>query len=364
MRNKIFTTLGITTAFVMIAVGAFGATQATRPSAAIASTSTQITTAQNNLANCRLLAAHSSGSQRDRANACVLDQTRILLLLSPTPTPSLTATPTPSTTHPGTSSPPSTSPPTATPSTSPSITPTPTTSPVKVWPNASNTGVPAGTTLIHTSGRTITVPGTEINGEDIDGCLIIGADNVTVRNTRIRCAGWPIDTRLRKGVLIEDVEVDCLNTPGTGIAGNFTARRVNAHSCENGVSADGQDVMDFFFIHDLFEQQVPEIGHTDGVQVFVGAGAPITITNSWIENLTPDATSAIIADDHFDQLTISGNRLIANAFFPLRCPTSGSNNTITNNIISGSILNPPVQWVFCTDEQTVLGNVDGNGQPL
>jgi hypothetical protein len=224
--------------------------------------------------------------------------------------------------------------------------------------------VPAGTTLIHTSGRTITVAGTVINGEDIDGCLTIGADNVTVRNSRIRCSTEPINARTRSGVLIEDVEADCLFSPGTGMVGNFTARRVNIHGCENGMSLDGQNLVERSYIHDLYEQMIPEIGHTDGIQVFIGAGPPITIIGNWIENMTPDGTSAIIADDRFDLLTISGNWLHANAYFPLRCPTSGMNNTITDNVIWGSILHPPVQWTECTDERWVSGNVDDNGQPL
>lgn len=349
MKNRIITTVAVVGALILVAVGAY-ASPSTRP--AFASVDTQRVTAQNNLDNCRLLAAHSNGSQRDRANTCIQDQTRILVLLSPTPTPSRTATPT--------------IPPTTAPATSPPIvtTPPPTSPPPPVRPDASNTGVPAGMTLIHTSGRTITVPGTVINGEDIDGCLTIAADSVTIRNSRIRCSTEPINARTRAGVLIEDVEADCLFSPGTGMVGNFTARRVNIHGCENGMSLDGRNLVERSYIHDLYEQMIPEIGHTDGIQVFIGAGSPITIIGNWIENMTPDGTSAIIADDRFDLLTISGNWLHANAYFPLRCPTSGMNNTITDNIIWGSILHPPVQWTECTDERWVSGNVDNNGQPL
>lgn len=357
MKNKILTTLAVLAALGLIAGGALAAPS--RPTTAFASTSTQITTAQNNLDNCRLLAGNSVGSQRDRANACVLDQTRILALLSPPttrpPTTSPSASHSPTTSPTGSSS--------TTPTPPPTTTPPPTSLPPTGWPNASNTGVPAGTTLIHTSGRTITVAGTEVNGEDIDGCLTIKADNVTVRNSRIRCTGEPIAARVRTGVLIQDVEADCMNNPGSGMVGNFTAYRVNIHGCENGMSIDGRNIVKDSWIHDLFERLVP-VGHTDGIQVFVGAEGPMLIQHNWIENLTPDATSAIIASDHFDLLAITDNRLIATAYFVLRCPTSGSTNTIMNNVISGSILKPPVQWIYCSDEANVSGNVDGNGQPL
>jgi hypothetical protein len=207
------------------------------------------------------------------------------------------------------------------------------------------------------------VAGTEVNGEDIDGCLTIKADNVTVRNSRIRCDSEPIAARVRTGVLIQDVEADCMNNPGSGVVGNFTAYRVNIHGCENGMSIDGHNIVKDSWIHDLFERISP-VGHTDGIQVFVGAEGPMLIQHNWIENLTPDATSAIIASDHFDLLAITNNRLIANAYYVLRCPTSGSTNTIMDNVISGSILKPPVQWLYCSNEANVSGNVDGNGQPL
>lgn len=287
-------------------------------SPANASVSTQLQTAQDTLANCRLLSNNSTTAQRIRAQECITDQLRIIQLLGGSATPTPTATPT---------------------------------QPPSGWPDATNTGVPAGTVLRSTNGRTITVAGTVVNGEDITGCLTINADNVTVRNTRIRCGGSPIRALQRTGILIEDVEVDCLNTDGTGIAGNFTARRVNAHACENGASLDGRNLVEDSYIHHLFERANP-LGHTDGLQIPF-SGDDIVIRGNWIENRTPNATSAIIADKPgTDRLTVDHNRLIGGGFV-LRCPNPGVDNVITNNAISRGGYD---HWIYCTDESVVSGN--------
>lgn len=320
-------------------------------SPASASVDTQAQTARDTLANCQLLAAHSTGTQRQRARDCVTDQLAILRLLGgPTPTPTqLPPSPTPGSTPAPTTPAPTLVPTTPAPTTvGPPPPPPPTTAPPTGWPSASNTGVPAGTTLRATTGRTII---TSISGEDVAGCITIGADNVTIRNSRIRCATEPVNARGRSGVLVEDVEVDCGGNPGTGLVGNLTARRVNAHGCENGASLDGKDLIEDSYIHDLYETSNP-LGHTDGIQIWSGAD-DIVIRHNWIENKTPNATSAIIGDDTgMDRITIDGNRLIGGGYV-LRCPQGGVGNVITNNTISGGGYGP---WVYCEDEAVVSGN--------
>jgi hypothetical protein len=156
---------------------------------------------------------------------------------------------------------------------------------------------------------------------------------------------------VRTGVVIQDSELDCLNTPGTGASGNFAALRLNVHGCENGFSLDGRNDIEDSYVHDLYERSNP-LGHTDGIQVYVGAGSPITIRHNWIENKTPNSTSAIIASSTFDGLTIDGNRLIGGGY-TLRCPTGGAGNVIINNVISGGYYG---DWVYCEDESVVSGN--------
>jgi hypothetical protein len=53
------------------------------------------------------------------------------------------------------------------------------------FPDATNTGVPAGTTLTPSGSITASTNGQTISGKDITGQLVIAASNVTVQNSRI-----------------------------------------------------------------------------------------------------------------------------------------------------------------------------------
>ncbi|SDL83304.1 hypothetical protein, partial [Tessaracoccus oleiagri] len=53
------------------------------------------------------------------------------------------------------------------------------------FPNATNTGVPAGTVLRRSGSIVVTTPGTVIDGLDVDGSIDVQANNVTIRNSRV-----------------------------------------------------------------------------------------------------------------------------------------------------------------------------------
>lgn len=184
-------------------------------------------------------------------------------LPSPIPTPSLSPAPNP-TTSPTPTPAPTTAP---TPSPSPSPSPTP---PPAGWPGPANTGVPTGTVLAPSGSISVTVDGTVINALDVTGYIYINANNVTVKNTRIRdgslsYAGYQV--RVESGhtsVLIEDTEIDGLmktsaNNPndGDGISGRgFTALRDNIHGSPVGIGvgdATSQVLVQDTWIHDLYQ---------------------------------------------------------------------------------------------------------------
>jgi hypothetical protein len=59
------------------------------------------------------------------------------------------------------------------------------------WPNCSNTGTAAGSSLVHRSGNlTITRNGTVIDHVELNGSLDIHANNVTVENSVIYSSNW------------------------------------------------------------------------------------------------------------------------------------------------------------------------------
>jgi hypothetical protein len=106
------------------------------------------------------------------------------------------------------------------------------------FPGAASTGVPAGVKLTVTGQLTVTTPGAVIDAKDIRGCLDNQADRVTVKRSRIRCAG---DYVVRTadgvtGVVLSDVEIDGTGSPATtaiGVAG-YTLRRADVHGVGDG----------------------------------------------------------------------------------------------------------------------------------
>jgi hypothetical protein len=114
------------------------------------------------------------------------------------------------------------------------------------FPNASNTGVPAGTSLAPSGSVTISTAGAVLDAKLITGCIQVRANNVTIKRTRVlvtaECAhGMAIDTGDHNeytGTLIEDTEIDGRNLGSDGAAigyAGFTALRVNIHNLGDGL---------------------------------------------------------------------------------------------------------------------------------
>ena len=110
------------------------------------------------------------------------------------------------------------------------------------FPGATTTGVPEGTTLTPVNGRlVITKAGSIVDGKDINGCVEVKANDVTIKRSRIRCTGYYTVRQYAEysGLVIEDSEIDGLrSTKSVGVAfGRYTLRRVDIHGVEDGVQA-------------------------------------------------------------------------------------------------------------------------------
>lgn len=94
------------------------------------------------------------------------------------------------------------------------------------WPNADNTGVPAGTALTpYTGPATITTPGTVVDAKQIRGDLEIRAANVTVSRSSIT---GNVTVGSGGGLTISDTDIDAGDREGTGLESqNYTAVRVH-----------------------------------------------------------------------------------------------------------------------------------------
>ena len=180
----------------------------------------------------------------------------------------------------------------------PSPTPTPTPTPTSGgMPDASNTGVPAGTSLrVHAGDMYITTPGTVIDGLDIHGTVSVRADDVVIKNSRIRGHEATYNTPLvsmNKGntnLLIQDTEIapDTASPYLYGIMGwEFTLQRVNIHNVVDSAHIYGPNVtINSSWLHDnVHFENDPNFGgtptHDDGIQIQEGNN--IRITGSRIE---------------------------------------------------------------------------------
>lgn len=205
----------------------------------------------------------------------------------------------PPTTAPPSSAPPTTTPPTTTPTTTP-----PTTAPPAGYPNASNTGVPAGTTLTNYPGPwTITTANTALSGLNFTGSnrLVIRAPGVTIKNSKFTNNvdnGFLVsmdDSYPTASLTISDSEFvgaganmdyDQMAIRGSG----WSLLRVNAHNLENIGGDDGNNTIKDSYFHN-WPTDNPNCDHLDGLQS-LGSVDNVTIQHN---SLIMDATSCIAA---------------------------------------------------------------------
>lgn len=186
------------------------------------------------------------------------------------------------------------------------------------WPNASNTGVPAGTVLTAYTGPTnITVAGTVIQNKTITQGLLIkaGAHNVTFRNCRFKASVyWMIlSEEGATNLLIEDCEFDG-NTGASGDCAvngaNYTMRRCNIHHTVDGLKGMDNVLIEDCYIHDLdIEGADP---HNDGFQSLGSNGLTIRHNTIIVKN---GATSCIILSTGSSGSGGMRNILIENNYF-------------------------------------------------
>jgi len=183
------------------------------------------------------------------------------------------------------------------------------------FPDATTTGVPAGTTLTPSGSLDVKSAGTVLEGLDIDGCVDVHADNVTIRASRISCARPTTAVRLMdgySGLRLEDVEID-----GNGIVSaavgftDYTLVRVNIHGVVDGPRMGSRTVLVDSYVHGLVRT---DDSHNDAVQVTGGSG--VSILHNTLDAYDPatgDLFNAAImvgtGKDSVADLLIEGNYL-------------------------------------------------------
>jgi len=221
------------------------------------------------------------------------------------------------------------------------------------YPDATCTGVPAGTALTAVSGDlTVTADNSTVSGKNVSGCIEVMAVGVTVKNSKAKCIETANSSRARDPanapLTIEDSEVDCGNRLGSTAIGdrNINVYRVNIHGCENGFDMDSNSIIQDSYIHDLYNSATGD-PHTDGLQS--GVGSNLTINHNTFYGFDTgckypndgscNGTSAInifnAASGPAVHDTTVSNNLLAGGAYTLYCPkVSTSNFHITNNHFS------------------------------
>lgn len=142
-----------------------------------------------------------------------------------------------------------------------------TSSPLNSKPGVNNTG--ATQPLASSDGFKITDDKVVVENLDVDGCITVEANNVTIRNVRIDCSGlYGINiVNGYTGTLIEDVEIFGMLSSGV-LGADFILRRANIH--DSGSDAV-KPVRNALIESSWFHRLGYTVGsHSDGVQMVAG----------------------------------------------------------------------------------------------
>jgi len=260
--------------------------------------------------------------------------------------PTVTATPTATTTS-------------TAPTSSASSTPTPTPTVVPAgYPNASTTGVPAGTVLTKRGGFKVTASNSTYQNLEIDGCVTFGSgvSNVVFRNVLFKSDGcyWLLLNDVgATGIQVFDSEFDSLNNPNADAAvngSNITLTRVNIHGSVDGIKAGSNMVVQDSYIHDLV---VTSSSHNDGIQSL--GTTKLTITHNSI--LLGDGVNAaiILSTGSADAMknVLADNNLL-----------SGGGYTVFGGYEAGVDVRSRVSnIVFSNNKFKIAYQVDSHGNP-
>ncbi|MCA1405750.1 calcium-binding protein [Ensifer sp. IC3342] len=229
------------------------------------------------------------------------------------------------------------------------------------FPDASNTGVPQGTTLTRYVGTLhITTDNAVISNLEVFGDIIIDAKNVTIQNTKvISNTPWHAIRVMddATGFTMMDSEIDGGGTTVNGVLGQGTFLRTDIHGVENGINITGPSLIQDNFIHSLAGG--PD-AHFDGIEN--NGASNVQILHNTIIN-DHGQTAAVMLNNEFGGLSnirIDGNQLVGGGYTVYLDDRKGggavddASISITNNQIGGG------QWgdfALYGNQPVLYGNV-------
>jgi hypothetical protein len=183
------------------------------------------------------------------------------------------------------------------------------------FPDATTTGAPSGMTLTRSDGLVIDTPGTVVDKLDIQGSVVIGAKNVTLRNCKVT-AQSDVVVLISPGItgaVVQNCEINNQGSGGVGIAGQGLFVGNNIHDCADGIDVRGDNTtIEGNYIHNM---NGPSDSHYDGIQADGGFSNLQILRNTVINQ--KDQTSAIMLSNYWGPVTnvmIDGNLLIGGGY--------------------------------------------------
>jgi hypothetical protein len=178
--------------------------------------------------------------------------------------------------------------------------------------------------LSRSSGSlTVTQPGTVIDGADVSGTITVKADDVTIRNSRVRTGGryGVIALESVRGLVVEDVTIEGTGwgcSAGIGPDGSWVLRRSEISGCVDGIKVRSDQVVEANWVHGLRTGYQPDgsWAHNDALQSTSGSNVTIRGNNFEVD-WGAGANGAVMMSSNFGSLSdyrLEGNRFAGGQF--------------------------------------------------
>lgn len=206
-------------------------------------------------------------------------------------------------------------------------------------------------------GQKITTDGTVLENVIVDGCVTVEANNVTIRNVVINCAGYyPIkanESATRNGLNIHHSRINGLIDAKLFLFNNITDVRVADNELVGGddtVFADGA-LDGFVFTRNYRHDPLGDSSsHLDGFQLgeFGVTTGAMEISYNYFDEIPEDigVTDLIFATNFAEvHIEVTGNYIAEHGYYTLRAYNKAQldvrNNTIQAGVNRAALLNSP-----------------------
>lgn len=238
------------------------------------------------------------------------------------------------------------------------------------WPDASNTGVPAGTVLkTYTGPYNITTAGTVIDGYDIRGALTISAPDVTIKNSKVTGRIDTGDANRNPRTMIQRVEIigpyDSASDGGYAAVGytGFTCDGCKVRGWGKGFALSRDVVVKNSWVYDIMVHGDPANGGSHNETIISLGGSNFQILNNRLDAGDAGNVSASLAlysqMEAFDNVLVEGNLFDGGGYclYAGLAGTHGASNTRIIDNTFGNKYAPRCGWY---GPATAYGSGNGN----